>query len=223
LSHRALLRRLLAPWWAAQHWALKQRYNRLRLEQHRGVPLLMLPGVFNGVLMRSGALLADALDEHFPADISTALDLGTGSGIGAIFAARRAARVIAVDINPTATRNAQINAQLNSLESRLETRWGDLFAPVTGQTFDLILFNPPFYRGEPRDDLDRAWRATDVFERFARGLRAALAPNGQAWIVLSDLGAGAELLALLRAQGFKISQLARRDFLQEVLTVYVVS
>ena len=42
---------------------------------------------------------------------------------------------------------------LHRLEDRIEAREGDLFAPVAGETFDLILFNPPFFRGEPRSRL----------------------------------------------------------------------
>ncbi len=61
-----------------------------------------------------------------------------------------ARRVVAVDINPAAVRCAQINALLNQLEQRIEVRRGDLFAPVAGERFDLVLFNPPFLRGAPR-------------------------------------------------------------------------
>ena len=97
----------------------------------------------------------------------SALDMGTGSGVGAIFAARRGYRVVAVDINPQAVRCARINTLLNRLEERIEVRRGDLFEPVRGERFDLVLFNPPFFVGEPRSDLDRAWRGREVLERFA--------------------------------------------------------
>ena len=98
------------------------------------------------------------------------LDMGTGSGVCAVIAARHARRVVAVDINAAAVRCARINALLNHVEQKIEVRHGDLFAPCAGERFDLILFNPPFLRGPPRDDRDRAWRSTDVAERFAAGL-----------------------------------------------------
>src|SRR5205823_1604642 len=109
-----------------------------------------------------------------PGGPGRALDMGTGSGIGAVFAARAGYRVVGVDLNPEAVRCARINALMNRLEDRLEAREGDLFAPVAGERFDLILFNPPFFRGEPRDALDMAWRSVDVLERFAEGLPSAL-------------------------------------------------
>ena len=63
--------------------------------------------------------------------------------------------------------SARINALIHQVDSRVEAREGDLFAPVGDERFDRILFNPPFYRREPRDMLERAFFATDVVERFA--------------------------------------------------------
>ncbi|MGH9679863.1 MAG: methyltransferase, partial [Candidatus Acidiferrales bacterium] len=72
-----------------------------------------------------------------------ALDLGSGCGIQAVLAAPHSRRVIGVDCNPRATGVAQFNAQLNGL-GNVEFRIGDLFEPVKGETFDLIVSNPPF-------------------------------------------------------------------------------
>jgi HemK-related putative methylase len=217
-----LARRLLA----LRYRVLSRRYGRLALEEVDGVPLLVLPQVFNPVLLRTGAFMARTLSALPlpPGDGPrlTVLDLGTGSGIGAVFAARRGAQVTAVDINPDAVRCARINALLNGLEAQIETLQGDLFAPVAGRRFDLALFNPPFYRGQPADGLDHAWRGEDVFERFARGLAAALRPNGQALVVLSSDGDGAGLLALLESAGFAVQPIAQKNLWNEFLTIYSV-
>lgn len=71
------------------------------------------------------------------------LDLATGSGIIALFCARVAEKVIATDINPRAIHFAKFNAILNSLEDKIEFRLGDLFEPVKGEKFDLIIWNGP--------------------------------------------------------------------------------
>lgn len=71
------------------------------------------------------------------------LDLATGSGIVAIFCAEKARKVIATDINPKAITYARFNAILNNVEDKIEFRAGDLFAPVKGLTFDLIIWNGP--------------------------------------------------------------------------------
>jgi release factor glutamine methyltransferase len=207
---------------------LRRRLGRVVVEHVDGVPLVVLPQVFNPVVFRTGAMLgrtvaSSPLTEPRPG--SRVLDLGSGSGVGAVFAARRGHQVVAVDLNPEAVRCVRINALLNSLEERIEARQGDLFAPVAGEAFDLVLFNPPFFRGDPRDPLDAAWRGTDVLERFAAGLPAALAPGtpgGIALLLLSSHGDCEALLAALRGQGMAIETAARRDFGSEVLTAYAV-
>jgi len=205
---------------------LRRRLGRVVVEELDGVSLIVLPEVFNPVLFRTGAVLARAVAESAQAAArpgSRALDLGTGSGAGAVFAARRGHhQITAVDLNPEAVRCARLNALLHHLEDRIEVRAGDLFTPVAGEAFDLVLFNPPFFRGAPRDPLDAAWRGTDVLERFAAGLPAALAPGGTALVVLSTDGDGPALLADLQERGFTVEAAARRDLGNEVVTVHAV-
>ena len=74
--------------------------------------------------------------------VRAALDLGTGCGIQALLAAKHAERVVATDVNPRALRFAAFNAALNGVD--VELREGDLFAPVAGERFDLIVSNPPY-------------------------------------------------------------------------------
>lgn len=75
--------------------------------------------------------------------VGSALDLGTGSGVQALLAARHSRRVVAVDVNPRALAFTTINAALNGTP-RLECRRGSLFAPVQGRRFDLVVSNPPY-------------------------------------------------------------------------------
>lgn len=72
------------------------------------------------------------------------LDLCTGSGIIAIFAADKADKVVAADNNLRALEFARFNAALNGVDGKIDFREGDLFEPVNGMKFDAILVNPPF-------------------------------------------------------------------------------
>jgi hypothetical protein len=72
------------------------------------------------------------------------LDLGTGSGILSMVAARFSDTVVATDLNQRAVTFASFNAGLNGVEN-VEVLAGDCFAPVIGRRFDLILSNPPFF------------------------------------------------------------------------------
>lgn len=221
----ALTRRLTLLGHSVQRPLLRRRLGRVALEEIDGVPLVVLPQVFNPVLFRTGEILARTVASSpfaAPEENGRALDLGTGSGAGAVFAARRGFRVTAVDLNPEAVRCARINVLANHLEGRIDVREGDLFAPVAGERFDLILFNPPFFRGSPRDRLDLAWRGTDVLERFAAGLPDALTERGTALLCLSTDGEGEALLDALRRGGFSIETAARKDLGNEVVTVHAV-
>jgi HemK-related putative methylase len=215
-------------WLTLRHQIFGLRYRRLTIEYIDDTALIVLPEVFNPVLFRTGEYLARAIqatptlngDKH---QQPLVLDLGCGSGVGAVFAARCGAHVIAVDLNPEAVRCTQLNALLNHFEDKIETRHGDLFEPVKGQHFDLVLFNPPFYLGQPKDNLDMAWRGKKIFERFADGLKNHLKPSGCALVVLSTDGESQAAVAELNENGFMINPTLQRDFGNEVITVYMAS
>ncbi len=198
----------------------KDRYDDFRLERVHGMPFVVTPSVFNPKVPRTGEFLASQIDSRLVQRDWEVLDMGTGSGVCAVFAAKHARHVVAVDINAAAVRCAGINALLNHLEHKIDVRHGDLFAPVPEERFDLILFNPPFVQGAPRDDRDRAWRSNDVAERFAAGLGAHLKSGGSALVLLSTFGDGYVFLEEFRKQNFDISILAERRFVNERLTIF---
>jgi release factor glutamine methyltransferase len=127
---------------------------------------------------------------------------------------------VAVDINAAAVHCAAINASLSHLEEKIDVRHGDLFAPVAAERFDLVVFNPPFLRGTPRNDRERAWRSSDVAERFAAGLGAHLKPGGSALVLLSTFGDAAGFLEQFCKHDFAISLVAERRFVNERLAIF---
>lgn len=207
-----------------QRMMLKRRVRRLAVERVDGISLAVLPDVFNGVVFRTGALLARsvaAFPPPFPE--ARALDMGTGSGIGALFSVRAGYKVIAVDVNPEAVRCARANAILNNLEDRVEVRQGDLWDAVSGEKFHLVLFNPPFFGGDPRDLHDLSWRGGDVFRRFVAGLPEVLEPRGVALVILSTHGDKEGQSALLNgAPLLQASPHEVRHFGNETLTIFSV-
>jgi release factor glutamine methyltransferase len=198
----------------------KDRYDDFRLERVQGVPFVVMPSVFNPKVPRTGQFLASRIDSRLVGRDAAVLDMGTGTGICAVFAAKYARLVVAVDINAEAVRCAGLNVLLNHQESKIEVRHGDLFEPVPAERFDLILFNPPFLRGTPRDDRDRAWRSSDVAERFAAGLGDHLTPGGSALVVLSSFGDSRAFLDAFRQRGLCISVLAEQRFVNEKLAIF---
>ncbi len=223
-----MVRRTIAfAWLYLKRPFLLPRVRKPVMERIDGVSLVSIPDVLNPVVFRGGELLARTVAASPLADPASgqtgrALDMGTGSGVGAVFLARRGWQVTAVDLNPEAVRCARVNALLNRLEDRIDVRLGDLFAPIPDERFDLILFNPPFFRGEPKGLFDLAWRATDVMERFAAGLPGALTDGGRALILLSTDGDAAGMLRALEENGLKHEPAVRKDYGNEVMTIHHV-
>ena len=122
----------------------------------------------------------------------TALDVGTGSGVQALWAARHCERVVAVDVNPRALNLAAFNARLNGVDN-IEFREGSLFEPVAGERFDLIVCNAPYVVSP---DARYAYRDSGVpadgfSERLIRETPHHLEENGFAhllvgWILRGD-------------------------------------
>jgi release factor glutamine methyltransferase len=124
-----------------------------------------------------------------------------------------AERVTAVDISLRAVLAARANALAQG--ARMRVLRGDLFGPVAGEVFDVIVANPPYVIGgaEPRGK-DRAWDAGPqgrmVLDRICSEAPRHLAPGGTLLVVHSAFsGAGASLKAL-RDAGLRASVAARR-------------
>jgi release factor glutamine methyltransferase len=120
------------------------------------------------------------------------LDLCTGSGVLAVTLARElsAAQVVATDISEAAVAVARKNAEHNKVADRVDVRVGDLFAPVAGDVFDVVVANPPYIataviatlekevQREPKLALDGGADGLDVLRRLVASAPAHVAPGG---------------------------------------------
>jgi release factor glutamine methyltransferase len=192
----------------------------LIFERIRGIPLVVFPEVFHPGLFLSSPLLLDAIEDLELERGSLVLDLGTGTGICAISIALRGARVTATDISPIAVRCARINVLINNLEDRVRVIEGDLFQPVEKQRYDLVIFNPPYHEGKPRDWAEYAWRGENVLHRFAEGLGAHLTPKGRALLSASTEINLPAVKKELREKGFVAREVGKRRIPGEIIYVY---
>ena len=114
------------------------------------------------------------------------LDMGTGSGILAVYCARRGADVTASDIDIEAIRALQLTCDRMGISIKLVTC--DLFSKIP-ERFDIVVFNPPYLPSSTIGDrtTDGGEAGTEVISRFLSELTQHLVENGRGILVISSL------------------------------------
>jgi release factor glutamine methyltransferase len=152
-------------------------------------------------------------------------DVGTGSGILALAAARAGAGdVTAIDINPNAVRAASINSRVNGFGSQVNAVHGNLLSSLAPHSrFDVIVSNPPLFPGEPWDMADRAWVAGPAYRDIASLFEQAyqrLNPTGVMYVILSSDSDLSLLGELIQKAGFRAQFVIARSILIESMIIY---
>jgi release factor glutamine methyltransferase len=189
-----------------------------------GFRLVVPPTVFHPRYCLTGEFFAKFIARLDLAGKRVA-DLGTGTGILALAAARAGAlSVLAIDINPEAARAAAENARMNGFEYRVSAMCSDLLSAVAPYPqFDVILSNMPVLPVQPLDLIDRAWYAGPNYSDIAplyEQARERLAPGGCMYALMPS---GADLKAitqLFERAGFRARPVHGRSHLFESVFIY---
>jgi release factor glutamine methyltransferase len=177
--------------------------------------IVRLPGTY--APQHDTSLLISALRASGLARGGRVLDLCTGTGAVAIAAAGMGADcVTAVDLS----RRAVMSARANSLLQRagMDIRRGDLFAAIAGETFDVVLCNPPYVPAAtdrlPRHSPGRSWDAgrdgRALVDRVCQGVTQVLRPGGTLLLTHTAVIDASQTLELLSGQGFETRIAASR-------------
>ena len=156
----------------------------------------LIPRSFIGDMLADGVLPIED-----PRKVRRVLDLCTGSGCLAILAALvfPRARIDAADLSAGALALARRNVKSHRLEDRIALHRGDLFGPLAGRRYDLILSNPPYvdargmarlppeYRHEPRLALAAGSDGLDLVRRILDEAPRHLTKDGA---LLCEIGRG---------------------------------
>jgi len=205
-------------------WSRRVRANFNRPDACRllGFDLVIDPGVLHPRHFASSRWLA-AHVSSLPLRGRRVADVGTGSGILALVAARGGASVTAIDINPIAVRCARANVERNALGPLVEVVESDVFAEVRPEAkFDLVITNPPFFPRGPRDAADRAFAAGangEFFRKLAGSVPSRLTADGALLLVHSSDADFSEARGLLEQGGRHGRVEAKRRGLFETLTI----
>jgi release factor glutamine methyltransferase len=154
-------------------------------------------------------MLADQLRRERLGPGVSVLDLGTGSGHLAVVAALGGASAVGIDVSRRAMLSVRLNALLNGVH--VTALRGDLFAPVAGRRFDVIVSNPPYLphpdevlpqRGLRRA-IDAGPRGRAFLDRICAEVGEHLTPGGVLLLVHSSVCGERETLEALSAHGLK--------------------
>ena len=195
---RSLLFRIYRPY-------VLRRIGRPAEAKLLGLTLLTDPEVFHPVFFLSTGLLVEEVRRLDLAG-KRFLDMGTGSGAVGVFAARQNALVTACDINPHAVELARRNLRRHGIDA--EVLESDLFSALTGQVFDVISFNLPFYPGEPRTPLEAAFRGgkdLGTVDAFIKNCSRFLSIGGAVLVLFSEDVDRQRIVSGFARQGFAMA------------------
>ena len=160
------------------------------------------------------------------------LEIGTGSGIVAMYASKVALEVLATDINFNAIELAEKNFKNNNIHN-IKLLFGDLFEPINSdlkekeRKFDLILFNTPYLPTDTdeilEDDLNYAFDGgldgRSVIDRFLNQIKNHLNEGGRVQLIQSSLSNVEKTLLKLEELGFLVEITASEKFFFEEIVL----
>jgi release factor glutamine methyltransferase len=206
----------------AYHFSLKRR--RTTIVRLAGFDLVVGPTVFNPRFFVTSGVFAAFID-RLDLKNKRVADIGTGTGILALAAARAgAASVVALDINPNAARSALDNAAAYGFGDRITVLCSNLLSALAARPqFDVILSNPPYFADEPVDLADRAWHAgpdcRDIALLFEQA-RATLKPGGLMYILLSSQCDIDRFGVMIQRAGFRPRQVLEHSIVIDSFLIY---
>jgi len=163
-------------------------YTRKEREfSYYDISVKVLPGVFHPGLFISTKVLLNFLNT-LKFEGKTFLELGAGTGIISILAAKKGALVYASDISSKAVENVKINAAKNNAQINIFT--SDLFNNIPELQFDYIIINPPYYSRDPREEEEYAWFCGSNFEYFKSlfsSLSNYIGKDSKVFMILSEV------------------------------------
>ena len=208
ISLRELLGVISAHEWRKKGVPVLARDDEeIRIHPHYGV-FSPIRGEYIELVLK--APLPSALEQS-----STAFDIGTGTGVlSVVLAMRNINQIVATDLDDRAIACAQDNIDRLNLNSQVVVHKTDLFPAGKAA---LLVCNPPWLPARPSSSLEHAVYDPDsqMLKGFLDNLNDHLLPQGEGWLILSDLAehlglrTREELLSWIAVAGLKV--VARLD------------
>lgn len=201
---------------------LAKYLSKTRLYKYEDLRLEIAPEVFHPGFFFSTQMLLQYIGK-LPLQKKEFLELGCGSGLISMIAAKKGAYVTATDINPVAVEFLKKNCFRNKLQ--LKVLQSDLFDDMPGKQYDVIAINPPYYKKNPATAKDHAWFCGEHGEYFSRmfeSLSAYIHTDTEILMVLFD-GCDMEMIqSFAAAHNFRLDCVQRKQNMLEKNFIYKI-
>ncbi len=173
--------------------------------------------------MEDSQLLAAAVEKYAYGNV---LDMGTGSGIQAITAAKKmeVKSVVAADVNDDALKYAAAAAEKEKVAVKITFAKSDLFSNIKGK-FDTIIFNPPYLpqdKGIEDAAIYGGRHGYELLQRFIGGCVDYLADNGIVLIVFSSRTNKQKVDEAIERSCLDFKELGQKHIFFETLYTYFI-
>jgi release factor glutamine methyltransferase len=178
--------------------------------RYEDINITVSPGVFHPGFFFSTKLILEFLQAQ-QLQGKTFLELGCGSGIISIYAAKKGAVVSAVDINKKAVHNTMMNSATNNVT--IAVLQSNLFSNVSDIRFDWIVINPPYYPADPKNEAEFAWKcgaAHQYFHKLFADLGSFITGKSSVLMILSDVCDLKTIFSVAASHGFAFEKILQR-------------
>jgi len=187
-----------------------------RTYTYKNIRLEIPPQVFHPGFFFSTKLLLNYIS-RLPLKEKSFLELGAGSGLISIYAAKKDAEVVATDIHAIAVQALKKNRFSNEVQFQIVQ--SDLFNAIPEKAFDIIAVNPPYYKKNPASDADYAWycgEKGEYFQRLFKGLSHYMHKSSEVLMILCD-GCDIEMIrAIAQVNSFRLNCVfSKKNWLEE--------
>lgn len=203
---------------------VKKYLSSSRKYRWKNIRIVVKPGVFHPGLFFSTKVLLSFIEENLKLQNKTLLELGAGSGLISIFAAKKGAFVTATDVSLIAIKNIRANAHQNLVN--INVIHSDLFDNIDNEYQpDIIIINPPYYPENPISESELAWYCGKNFEYFKnlfRELPQHTHSKTQVFMVLSQDCKINTIKKIAELHGFKFKLLQERKIWWEINYIFEI-
>lgn len=176
----------------------------------REIKLIIYPNVFSPFYFSDSTWFAEVIPEIVAK--RKLLEIGTGTGVVALFAALAGAEVTATDINQNAVENAKENFKRHGV--KVSIFQGDMYAPIPKhEKYDIIFWNHPFNKGDnPKEEM--LLRAGfdyqyESLEKYVAQARSYLSERGDLLLGSGNFADSAEIEKIAARHDFSLEMLRR--------------